>query len=122
MRLVLDFDPRINLIRRYDDGLIVIGEQQITRPCIVTAQHLQYDWNATSIEELTAAQLEPLLALRTSIVLLGAGHTHTFPHGALRAACRERGVALECMSLGAACRTYNILANEDRSVAAGLIP
>ncbi len=122
MRLVLDSDPRINLVRRYGDGVIVIGERQLTRPCIVTAQRLQCDWHAVSIEELTVAQLEPLLALRTSIVLLGAGETHAFPRAELRAACRARGVALECMSLGAACRTYNILANEERSVAAGLIP
>jgi uncharacterized protein len=122
MRLSLDSDPRINLVRRYDAGVIVIGEQHITRPCIVTPQQLLLDWSASSIAELSESQLEPLLALRTDIVLLGAGEIQQWPPAEIRAAFRTRGIALECMSLGAACRTYNILASEARSVLAGLFP
>jgi uncharacterized protein len=122
MRLSLDSDPRINLVRRYDAGVIVIGEQRITRPCIVTPQQLLLDWSANSIPELSESQLEPLLALRTDIVLLGAGEIQQWPGAEIRAALRTRGIALECMSLGAACRTYNILASEARSVLAGLFP
>jgi uncharacterized protein len=122
MRLSLDSDPRINLVRRYDAGVIVIGEQRITRPCIVTPQQLLLDWSASSIPELSESQLEPLLALRADIVLFGAGEIQQLPGAAIRAAFRTRGIALECMSLGAACRTYNILASEARSVLAGLFP
>jgi len=119
MRLLLDSDPRINLVRRYDAGVIVIGERQITRACLVTPQQL-LDWSASSIAGLSEPQLEPLWALRADIVLLGAGELQQLPSAAIRAAFRDRGIALECMSLGAACRTYNILANEARSVIAGL--
>jgi uncharacterized protein len=122
MRLSLDSDPRINLVRRYDAGVVVIGEQRITRPCIVTPQQLLLDWSASSIPELSESQLEPLLALHTDIVLLGAGEIQQWPRAEIRAALRARGIALECMSLGAACRTYNILASEARSVLAGLFP
>jgi len=122
MRLVLDSDPRINLVRRYGDGVIVIGEAALARPCIVMAQQLLPDWDASAIDQLTAAQIEPLLALKVNIVLLGAGETHTLAPAPVRAVFRTHGIALECMSLGAACRTYNILANEERSVAAGLFP
>jgi uncharacterized protein len=122
MRLLLDSDPRINLVRRYDAGMIVIGERQITRPCLVTPQQLVLDWSASSIAELSASQLEALWALRADIVLLGAGDSQHWPTAAIRATFRDRGVALECMTLGAACRTYNILANEARSVIAGLFP
>ena len=62
MRLSLDSDPRINLVRRYGPGVIVIGEQRITRPCIVTPQELLLDWSASSIGELSETDLEPLLA------------------------------------------------------------
>jgi uncharacterized protein len=122
MRLSLDSDPRINLVRRYDAGVIVIGEQRITRPCIVTPQELLLDWSASSIGELSETDLEPLLARRADIVLLGAGETQQLPGSALRAMFRAHAIALECMSLGAACRTYNILASEARSVLAGLFP
>ena len=122
MRLSLDSDPRINLVRRYDAGVIVIGEQRICRPCIVTPQQLLLDWSASSIAELSEAQLEPLWALRADIARLGAGDRQEFPGAAIRAAFRTRGIALECMGLGAACRTYNILAGEARNVLAGLFP
>ncbi|MFI4868992.1 MAG: Mth938-like domain-containing protein [Steroidobacterales bacterium] len=122
MRLLLDSDPRINLVRRYDAGVIEIGERQITRPCLVTPQQLVLDWDASSIAGLSEPQLEPLWALRAAIVLLGAAEYQQPPTAAIRAAFHDRGIALECMSLGAACRTYNILANEARSVIAGLFP
>jgi uncharacterized protein len=122
MRLTLDSDPRLNLVRSYEPGLIVIGEQRITRPCLVTPQQLLLNWSANSIDGLSEAQLEPLWALGADIALLGAGERQEFPGAAIRAAFRSRGIALECMSLGAACRTYNILANEARNVLAGLLP
>jgi uncharacterized protein len=122
MRLTLDSDPRINLVRSYDAGVIVIGEQRITRPCIVSPQRLVIEWSATGIGELSDAQLQPLWALGADIALLGAGERHEFAAAGIRAAFLSRGMALECMSLGAACRTYNILASEARSVVAGLFP
>jgi uncharacterized protein len=121
MRLALESDPGINLVRRYGEGEIVIGEQHITRPIIVTPRQL-LDWSATALAELEEAQLAPLFALGAQIVLLGAGESQQFPNAAVRSSFRARGIALECMTLGAACRTYNILANEQRPVAAGLFP
>jgi uncharacterized protein len=38
----------------------------------------------------------------------------------VRAAFLERGVGLEVMQLGAACRTFNVLLQEERRVAAAL--
>jgi uncharacterized protein len=80
------------------------------------------DWSAASIATLTPEQLEPLFATQASIVLLGAEGAQQWPDAAIRALCRTKGIALECMNLGAACRTYNILAGEERAVVAGLFP
>jgi uncharacterized protein len=122
MRLVLDSDPRIHLVRSYGGGEIVIAEQRIARPLIITPQRLILDWSATSLSELAEPQLQALFELGAGIVLLGAGETQMFASAAVRASFRARNIALECMTLGAACRTYNILANEERPVAAGLFP
>ena len=40
----------------------------------------------------------------------------------LRAALKTRGIGVEAMDTGAACRTYNVLLAEDRLVAAALLP
>ncbi len=122
MRLTLDSDPRINLVRRYEPGIVIIGEQRITRPFLVTPQRLLLDWDAHDMQQLSAAQLAPLWELGADIVLMGADERPQFPAAVVRAAFRDRGIALECMGLGAACRTYNILASDARSVVAGLFP
>jgi uncharacterized protein len=124
MRLALDSDSRINLVRRYGGGQILIGEQLINRPCIVSPERLLLDWQAGSFAELSAAQLEPLFAFGAEIILIGSGDTQPYPDAQLRSLLRGRGAgaALEYMSLGAACRTYNILASEQRVVVAGLFP
>jgi uncharacterized protein len=122
MRLALEFDPSLNLVRSYGNGIITIGSQQISQPCAVSPRELLLNWSARSIEALSEAELQPLLARNATIVLLGAGKTAQWPASAIRRLCSSKGIALECMDLGAACRTYNILASEERAVIAGLIP
>ena len=122
MRLALDSDSRINLVRRYGGGQILIGEQLITRPCIVSPERLVLDWEVGSFAELSQTQLEPLFAFGAEIVLIGSGESHPYPSAPLRALLRAHGSALEYMNLGAACRTYNILASEQRVVVAALFP
>jgi uncharacterized protein len=122
MRLALDSDSRIHRVRRYGGGRILIGEQLISRPCIVSPQRLLLDWPVGSFEELSDAQLDPLFAFQAEIVLIGSGEIQPYPSAALRALLRSRASAVEYMSLGAACRTYNILASEQRVVVAALFP
>lgn len=122
MRLVLDSNSRLNLVRRYGNGEILVGEQRITRPLIITPTQLILDWSASSLESLTEQDLDGVFGTGAQIVLLGAGETQLFASAAVQASFRARRVALECMTLGAACRTYNILASEERPVAAGLFP
>jgi len=55
------------------------------------------------------------------VLLVGCGSAMALIDPDLRDAARARGVALEPMDTGAACRTYNVLMAEDRRVAAALI-
>ena len=54
-------------------------------------------------------------------MLLGTGATQRFPHPRLTAPLHRAHVGLEVMDTRAACRTYNILVAEGRSVTAALI-
>ena len=122
MRLALESDTGINLVRSYGGGVIAIGEQTLMKPCVISPQTLLTDWAAARINELTEDQFSPLLNTQANIVLLGADGTPQLPPAAIRALCLRKGIALETMNLGAACRTYNILASEHRAVVAGLFP
>jgi len=120
MKFTLEGTSRANLVRGYSPQEIRIGEQRLTASCIVTADTLIADWEPRSFAELQPAHLERILALQPELVLLGTGQTQRFPSAAVRAGLATRGVGLEIMDLGAACRTFNILVQEERRVAAGL--
>lgn len=120
MKFTLEGSSRANLIRGYSSQGIRIGEQQLTGSCIVSADALIADWEPRSFAELEPAHLERILALQPEVVLLGTGPTQRFPSSPIRSALTARGVGLEIMDLGAACRTFNILVQEERRVAAGL--
>lgn len=122
MRLVLDSDPQILTVRAYARGEIEIAGQKIHAPCIVSSARLITDWSVSSAATLDLASLEPLLALHPNVILIGADQADIAAGGTLRRALEARGIALEVMDLGAACRTYNVLAQERREVVAGLFP
>jgi uncharacterized protein len=122
MKFTLDSRTDVNLIRGYTDGEVRINELVQRAPCIVTAQQLVLDWQARTIATLALADLEQIFALQPDVVLLGTGPKQIFPDRAIRQAFATRKVGLEVMNLGAACRTYNILVQEERRVAAALFP
>ena len=55
------------------------------------------------------------------MVLIGTGERSAFIDPVLYLNLIERGIGVEVMTTGAACRTYNILMAEGREVVAGLI-
>src|SRR5215469_5300000 len=120
MKLTLDARSGVNLIRGYAAGEVRIGEQVLHGNCIVAADALIADWGPSQPSALNEADLAPIFELKPELVLLGTGARQWFPAAAIRRAFAARGIALEPMDLGAACRTYNVLVQEERRVVAVL--
>ncbi len=122
MKFTLDQRTDINLIRSYAPGEVRIGELVQHAPCIVTADKLILDWSARDVATLALDDLEVVFALTPDVVLMGTGTKQCFPASAIRKAFAASNMGLEVMDLGAACRTYNILVQEERRVVALLFP
>lgn len=120
MQFTLESSSGVNVVRAYSRSELHIGENRVRTSCIVTCDRLITDWEPRRFEALAAAHLDALLALEPQIVLLGTGPTQRFPPAAVRSVLTGRGVGLEVMDLGAACRTFNILVREERRVVAAL--
>jgi uncharacterized protein len=120
MRFNLDRPATLNVVRAYSPGLLRIGEREFSRSVILAAEAL-IDWRPQHVGELTAVDLEPVLALRPEVLLLGSGARQVFPAAELLAPLYAARVGFEVMDTGAACRTYNVLVAEGRAVAAALI-
>ena len=120
MKFTLETTSRVNLIRGYSAQEIRIGEQRLQKSCIVSAERLITEWAPQTLAELAPEHLEAILAFKPELVLLGTGPSQHFPPAAIRGAFTAQGVGLEVMDLGAACRTFNILVQEERRVVAAL--
>jgi uncharacterized protein len=120
VKFTLEPPSQANLIRGYSETELRIGEQRITRSCIVTPERLITDWEPATFAELTTAHLETIFALAPELVLIGTGPMQRFASAQVRAAFAERRIGLEVMPLGAACRTFDVLVQEERRVAAAL--
>jgi uncharacterized protein len=82
-----------------------------------------YAWPPTVVGDLGLDVLAPALAEKDALglLLLGTGQAQHMPQADVRRAFAEAGVALEAMSTGAACRTYNVLLAEGRPAGAALL-
>jgi uncharacterized protein len=82
-----------------------------------------FAWDVTCAEDLTVEHFAQVLAelAPPAVLLLGTGAAQVFMNANITRAFADAGIGLECMSTGAAARTYNILRAEKRKVAAALI-
>lgn len=110
----------MNLVRAYSRAELRIGEEHVRSSCIVSADRLITDWPPARFEALRPEHLHAIFELKPEVVLLGTGERQRFPPPDIRSVFAARGVGLEVMDLGAACRTYNILVQEERQAVAAL--
>jgi uncharacterized protein len=121
MKLTLDANPSVNLIRSYSLHEVRVGDQVLHRSCIITPETVIADWRPATVEDLVADDFTALFAAKPELVLLGTGATQRFAPAAIRSTFAKAGVALEAMDLGAACRTFNVLVQEERRACAALL-
>ena len=109
-----------NLIRAFEAGRIRVGDRWIEGHMIVAPDRIITEWSVSAPAVLTLADLAPAVELDPEIILLGTGAALLFPDGDLMGELAERAIGLEIMSTAAACRTFNVLAQERRRVVAAL--
>jgi len=108
-------------IRACDTGQVTIGPHNYQRSLILTPERIIPDWRPRQVTDITEQDLDSILSLQAEIILLGTGTGLCFLSAQLTAYVLATGTGLEVMDTTAACRTYNILLSESRSVVAALI-
>ena len=121
MKFTLQNDSTINLVQACSDSEVRVGDRALRASCILSARHIEAGWPPRDVASLTAQHLDAVLALDPEVILLGTGARQRFPDASVLRPALERSVAVEVMDTRAACRTYNLLVQEGRRVAAALI-
>ena len=121
MKMQADRIVATNAISRHGPQGVIVNGVERRSSVIVPWQGEVLDWNAASFEALTEAHFERLAALSPELVIFGSGERLRFPNPALMRVLMARRIGLETMDTPAACRTYNVLLAEGRSVVAALL-
>lgn len=108
-------------IRHVEPGEILIGRQTLTRNVVVTPDRDIRDWPTGDVQKMDSGDIERLLAMQPEMIVLGTGWKPVMPPRELVFAFARRGIGFESMTTPAACRTFNILVQEERRAAAVLI-
>ena len=123
----LDITPALpqgrQLIQSYGDGRFKISDQTYDRPVIIFPEETVF-WDAGDLMDPALDMFQPIIDAdpAVDILLVGCGPVTLLIPPAFRDSMKERGIVLEPMDTGAACRTFNVLLSEERRIAAALIP
>jgi uncharacterized protein len=113
-------EGRNAIARHGPEGVIVNGVEH-TASVLVPWQGDIVAWHADSFESLTAEHFTRVAALGPELVVFGSGARLRFPAATLLRPLIDAGVGIETMDTAAACRTYNVLLAEGRTVVAALL-
>jgi uncharacterized protein len=114
-------DASLNMIAAFGPRGLNVNGQIMQSSVVLPWTGALVPWECNSVEQLTAAHFEMIAALRPEVVLIGTGTRLRFARPEVLRPLIERRIGHETMDTAAACRTYNILVSEGRSVVAALL-
>jgi len=121
MQLTLHDPEDSYTIRSCSAAGIVIEQTLYTDSLMVTPGRIFPAWPVRDARRLARDDLHELLQYEPELVVLGTGSAQVFPDLELVRALMRDGLGIEVMDTASACRTYNVLASENRRVGAALI-
>ncbi len=107
-------------IREYREGLLKTNAAEFSEPIVLFKDQALTSILPASFAELTAAHFQALADFDPELILLGSGSQHEFPAPQLLEPLYKKRTGFEVMKTDAACRTFNLLLAEGRSVLAAL--
>ena len=120
MKITLETPGDSYTIHSYTESSVTLAaagrgaQETLYRSFALSPKRLMHAWPPAVMAELEREHITRLLSLKPELVLIGTGaRFELIPHRLL-APLMQRGIGVEAMDSGAACRTYNILAAEGR--------
>lgn len=113
--------PENHSIESYSETGIKINSQIYQKSLMVSQHSIISEISINSIKEIDESFIEQLNKFCPEIVIIGHNESGAFPPALVLSQLSRQRIGLECMSIGAACRTYNVLLSELRSVVAVFI-
>jgi len=115
----------VQSILGYGPGWVGLGSngvaEKVEHSIVIGSRGEKFNWNCVRFDQLTEAHFALLIKTKPELILFGSGSRLHFPPPEFTQALMQHRIGMETMDTLAACRTYNILAGEGRSVIAALL-
>lgn len=121
MKFAQDDPDEGYVITAYDSDSVTVNGKPFRQSLIITHLKLHENWPIDSISHLQPDHVDLVLSFNPELIIIGTGNRLVFPAAEMYSSIIKRGIGVDFMDTGAACRTYNILVSEGRDVVAGLI-
>ena len=121
MKLQADRIEGTNAISRHGPEGVIVNAVEHRSSVIVPCKGAVMPWNVARFEDLGVEHFQALADLRPELVVFGTGSRIRFAKPALLRPLIDARIGIETMDSPAACRTYNVLLGEARSVVAALL-
>jgi len=123
-------------VTAYGSHFIEVNKVSYKFSCIISTESEPIPWEPSNVEEITQENVKILFKNTPDVVLIGTGEAQIFlkesivlfnkkndgnPTAFLDNQTSLNKAFADCMSTHAACRTFNLLAAEGRTVVAGLL-
>ena len=110
-----------NFITGYDLNWVEVNQERHQTSLIITPNQLLLEWPVKTIKDIKENSFEAIESFNIEIILLGTGNIQEHLEPKILEYFSKKNMAVECMNNQSACRTYNILANEERKVLLALM-
>jgi uncharacterized protein len=121
MKLQADRLDGSNAIARHGPEGVLVNGREYRHSVLVPWTGEVQAWPIHDFAAIEARHFELILATSPELVIFGSGSRLRFVKPALLKALYERRIGVETMDTAAACRTYNVLLAEGRTVLAALL-
>ncbi|MFZ4076667.1 MAG: Mth938-like domain-containing protein [Legionellaceae bacterium] len=108
-------------IQSYTETAVIVDHVTYEQSLIVSQNEILNAWDVKSLLDLNTITLQPILDLKPDFIIIGHSKPSLHLHPKIMQDVINRRIGIECMTIGAACRTFNVLLNEGRAVVLGLI-
>ena len=110
-----------NAIARHGPDGVAVNGTEYSHSVVVPWSGPVMDWSVAAFDQLEAEHFARLAELKPELVIFGSGTRLRFPKPAWLQPLMALRIGVESMDTAAACRTYNVLLAEGRTVIAALL-
>tara|TARA_Y100001949_G_C15684547_1_gene199684 strand:- start:3 stop:428 length:426 start_codon:yes stop_codon:yes gene_type:complete len=110
----------VNKIIAYSDNWFKLSNKVIQTNLVISKNRICKNLLTNKYQDFTLQHLDKLILWEPEIIIIGSGKTLNFPNKEWGDYVNRKNIGFEVMDTGAACRSYNLLIDEDRNVIACL--